>query len=100
MVDVEPLVLEPEDGEDADQIGPIIWNYYKVLCVQSKKGGAKNVTSHFAIQISPNAVQHKHSLIFLAGLFLDKQEQILESANQFVKIMIIGMHNSKLPGRF
>ena len=45
--DVEPLVLEPEDGEDADQIGPIIWNYYKVLCVQSKKGGAKNVTCTF-----------------------------------------------------
>ena len=48
MVDyVEPLVLEPEDGEDADQIGPLIWNYYKILCVQSKKGGAKNVTCTF-----------------------------------------------------
>ena len=34
----------------------------------------------FAMQISPGAVQHEHSLIFLAGLFLDKQEQILESA--------------------
>ena len=54
----------------------------------------------FAIQISPGAVQHEHSLIFLAGLFLDKHEQILESVYQFVKIMIIGMHNSKLPTRF
>ena len=58
--DGEPLVLDHEDGEDADQAGPIIWNYYKVLCVQSKKGGAKNVTSHFAIQISLDAVQHEH----------------------------------------
>ena len=45
--DGEPLVLDHEDGEDADQAGPIIWNYYKVLCVQSKKGGAKNVTCPF-----------------------------------------------------
>ena len=38
-------MLDLEDGEDADQTGPIIWNYYKVLCVQSKKGDTKIVES-------------------------------------------------------
>ena len=33
--DGELLVLDLEDGEDADQTGQIIWNYYKVLCVKS-----------------------------------------------------------------
>ena len=33
--------------------------------------------AHFAIQISSDAVQHEHSLIFLAGLFLDKKENAL-----------------------
>ena len=59
---------------------------------RAKKEDPRLSHAHFAIQISPDADQHEHSLIFLAGLFLDKQEQILESANQFVKIMIIGMH--------
>ena len=33
-----------EDGEDADQTGQIIWNYYKVICVQSKKGDIKSLS--------------------------------------------------------
>ena len=67
---------------------------------RAKKEEPRMSHAHFAIQISPDAVQHEYSLIFLAGLFLDKQEQKLESANQCVKIMIKGMHNSKLPRRF
>ena len=43
--DGELLVLDLEDGEDADQTGQIIWNYYKVICVQSKKGDIKIVES-------------------------------------------------------
>ena len=37
---------ERED-EDIELTGPIIWNYFKVAGVQSKKGGAKNVTCNF-----------------------------------------------------
>ena len=60
--DGKPLLLDLADGKDADQshhhqTGPIIWNYNKVLYVQSKKGGAKNFTLHapFAIQIAQDA---------------------------------------------
>jgi hypothetical protein len=37
---------ERED-EDIELTGPIIWNYFKVAGVQSKSGGAKNVTCNF-----------------------------------------------------
>jgi hypothetical protein len=40
-------VQEPEADEDLEQKGSIIWNYYKVDGVQSKRGGAKNVTCTF-----------------------------------------------------
>ncbi len=38
------LVQESEDAEDAEQTEPLIWNYFKVVSVQSRNGGAKNVT--------------------------------------------------------
>ena len=41
------LVQDSEDAEDVNQTVPTIWNYFKVVGVQSKKGGAKNVTCTF-----------------------------------------------------
>ena len=41
------LVQDSEDAEDVDQTVLTIWNYFKVVGVQSKKGGAKNVTCTF-----------------------------------------------------
>ena len=41
------LVQDSEDAEDVNQTVPTIWNYFKVVGVQSKKGGAKNVTCNF-----------------------------------------------------
>ena len=41
----ELLVLDLEDGEVADLTRQIIWNYYKVICFQSKKGDIKIVES-------------------------------------------------------
>ncbi len=38
-------VQDPEDDvEVIEHAGTIVWNYYKSVGVQSKKGGAKNVT--------------------------------------------------------
>ena len=36
-----------EDTDDIDQVGPIIWTYYKIDGYQSKRGGSKNVTCLF-----------------------------------------------------
>jgi hypothetical protein len=45
------IIDEVEDSarevEDIEPKGPIIWNYFKVAGVQSKSGGAKNVTCNF-----------------------------------------------------
>ena len=38
---------DPEAVENIVQTGPIIWNYDKIDGVQSKRGGAKNVTCTF-----------------------------------------------------
>ena len=38
---------DPEAFEDIEQTGSIIWKYYKIDGVQSKRGGAKNVTCTF-----------------------------------------------------
>ena len=47
----EVLSVQPEqDEEDIGHTGTIIWNYYKSVSVQSKKGGAKNVTCTFCDQ--------------------------------------------------
>ena len=32
-----------QDAEDIEATGSIVWNYYKIDGVQSKRGGAKNV---------------------------------------------------------
>ena len=42
--DKNGLELLTLNGEDADQTGQIIWNYYKVICVQSKKGDKKSLS--------------------------------------------------------
>ena len=36
-----------QDAEDIDATGSIVWNYYKIDGVKSKRGGAKNVTCTF-----------------------------------------------------
>ena len=41
--DVVLLVPDAEDNEDIEATGSIVWNYYKIDGVQSKRGGAKNV---------------------------------------------------------
>ena len=45
MDDGELLALDLKNGNDAEQTGLIIWNYYKVLCVLSEKGDIKIVES-------------------------------------------------------
>ena len=61
--DGELLVLDLEDGEDADQTGPIIWNYYKVLYVPSKKGEIKIVELKTLDSVIANVV-YKNALPF------------------------------------
>jgi hypothetical protein len=46
----EVEVLPTQDAEvdeDVEQTGTSIWNYYKIDGVQSKRGGAKNITCTF-----------------------------------------------------
>jgi hypothetical protein len=48
IVEIIEEVEDPErEDEDIEPTGPIIWNYFKVSGVQSKSGGAKNVTCNF-----------------------------------------------------
>ena len=44
---VELSSQDPDADADVVQTGPIIWNYYKSDGVQSKRGGAKNITCTF-----------------------------------------------------
>ena len=49
-MDVENDLLSgqaPDDVEDVEQAGSIIWNYYKIDGAHSKNGRAKNVTCTF-----------------------------------------------------
>ena len=43
MEDDELSSQDPEAVEDIEQTGSIIWKYYKIDGVQSKRGGAKKV---------------------------------------------------------
>ena len=56
---------------------------------------------NFALQISPDAVQNKHSLIFLAGLLLDTQEQLLpirkENDNRYAEKVLDKDVMAKVP---
>ena len=45
------LVQDSEDAEDVNQTVLTIWNYFKVVGVQSKKGGAKKVTCTFVTKL-------------------------------------------------
>ena len=48
VIDEVLSVQDPEqDDEDVGHTATINWNYYKSVSVQSKKGGAKNVTCTF-----------------------------------------------------
>jgi hypothetical protein len=48
VIDEVLSIPDPEqDDEDIEHTGTIIWNYYKIVGVQSKKGRAKNVTCTF-----------------------------------------------------
>ncbi len=38
---------DAEVDEDVEQTGTLIWNYYQIDGVQSKRGGAKNITCTF-----------------------------------------------------
>jgi hypothetical protein len=44
---VEISSEDPVADEDVDQAGSIIWNYFKINGVQSRHGGAKNITCTF-----------------------------------------------------
>ena len=49
-MDIENDLLSgqaPDDVEDVEHAGSIIWNYYKIDGAHSKNGGAKNVTCTF-----------------------------------------------------
>ncbi len=47
-VEIIDEVEDPaREDEDIEPKGPIIWNYFKVAGVQSKSGGAKNITCNF-----------------------------------------------------
>jgi hypothetical protein len=52
------------------------------------------------ILLSLGALQLELLLIFLVELFSDKRDQMMELVYQKVKLMIIGMHTSKLRRKF
>ena len=98
-------MLSVQDPEQYDKVikhtGTIFGNYYKSVGVQSKKGRAKNVTCIFCDGTFTGCSSYLLLLlVFLVDLFSDRRKQILKLVYQYVKMMIIGMHNSKLHRKF
>ena len=79
---------ERED-EDIELTGPIIWNYFKVAGVQSKSGGAKNVTCNFGDTVFVGCSSSRAFAHILGRPA--RRNQMLKHVYQCVKVMIIGM---------
>jgi hypothetical protein len=60
---------DAEVDEDVEQTGTSIWNHYQIDGVQSKRGGAKNITCTFVILLSLGALRLELLLIFLVEQF-------------------------------
>ena len=100
----------PDDVEDVEHTGSIIWNYYKFDGAQSKNGGAKNFIctfcdTSFTISSSTRAFAH-----ILGRSVLGQNVKACVPIHKCVKArvlidkddykFIIDMHNSKMRRKF
>jgi hypothetical protein len=78
-------VRDPErEVEDNEPTGSIIWNYFKIAGVQSKRGEAKNVMCIFWDTVLLVAVPLELLPIFLVHPFSIRRKKMLKLAYQFV----------------
>ncbi len=99
MKDVKELSSQDPDADgDVEQTGLIILNYNKLMAFRANGAESNILHAPFAMLLSLGAL--KPLLIFLVTLLSDQRDQILELLYQYVKVVIIIEHKSKMLRKF